>query len=139
MPKALGGGRLNYPSYSQQLTLLGEKTESIKSRANIELKNLHAAKKKFDPGLTLQELSEVLKAYGTDVQIHYADKSPLEGSGLFRKVLKKILSDSTHFVIVNFYGKSIGAPTDGHITPVAAYDEKTDSVLLLDVAGYLNP
>ena len=137
-PKALGGGLLNYPSYSQ-LTLLGDKTDPVKPRAIIELKNIHAPKNKLDPGLTLKQLSGILKAYGASVQIHYADKSPLDGPDTFRHKLKNILRDSTHFIIVNFHGKSMGAPTDGHITPIGAYDEKTDSVLLLDVAGYLNP
>jgi len=37
-PESLGGGRLSYPAYSQ-LTLLGERTEPVKPRAVIELKN----------------------------------------------------------------------------------------------------
>ena len=138
VPEALGSGYLDYPSYSQ-LTLLGEKTESVKSRAIIELKNQNDPKAKLDPGLTLQNLHDVLKAYGTRVQLHYANRNPDEGTKVFRDTLKKALSDSSDFVIVNFHGKTMGAPTDGHISPVAAYDEKSDSVLLLDVAGYLNP
>ena len=138
VPEALGGGRLDYPSYSQ-LTFLGEKTDSIKSRAVVELKNQNGPKTKLDPGLTLQDLHDVLEAYGTRVQLHYVEQEPDEGIDDFRSSLKKALSDSTNFMIVNFHGKTMGAPTDGHISPVAAYDEKSDSVLLLDVAGYLNP
>lgn len=138
VPKALGGGHLDYPSYSQ-LTLLGEKTELVKPREVIELRNQNDPKAKLDPGLTLQNLHGVLEAYGTRAQLHYADREPSEGTDEFRSALKKALSDSTDFVIVNFHGKTMGAPTDGHISPVAAYDEKSDSVLLLDVAGYLNP
>lgn len=138
VPEALGGGRLDYPSYSQ-LTLLGEKTDPVKSRTVIELKNQNDPKAKLNPGLTLQDLRGVLEAYDTRVQLYHADRRPGEGTDDFRSALKKALSDSTHFVIVNFHGKTMGAPSDGHISPVAAYDEKSDSVLLLDVAGYLNP
>lgn len=138
VPEALGGGRLDYPSYSQ-LTLLGEKTDSVKSRTVIELRNQNDPKAKLNPGLTLQDLRGVLETYGTRAQLYYADREPGEGTDDFRTTLKKALSDSTHFVIVNFHGKTMGAPSDGHISPVAAYDEKSDSVLLLDVAGYLNP
>lgn len=138
VPEALGGGRLDYPSYSQ-LTLLGEKTNSVKSRAVVELKNQNDPKAQLDPGLTLQDLHDVLEAYGTRVQLHYVERESDEGIDDFRSALKKALSDSTNFMIVNFHGKTMGAPTDGHISPVAAYDEKSDSVLLLDVAGYLNP
>ena len=138
IPKAIGGGLLDYPSYSQ-LTLLGEKTESVKSREIIELRNKNDPKSKLDPGLTLQNLHDVLETYDARVQLHYAVSEPGEGTGEFRRLLKKALKDSTSFVIVNFHGKTMGTPTDGHISPVAAYDEKSDSVLLLDVAGYLNP
>lgn len=138
VPEVIGGGYLDYPSYSQ-LTFLGEKTESVKARVKIELKNQNDPKEKLDPGLRLQNLHDVLEAYGARIQLHYADRKPDEGIEVFRSTLKKVLSDSTDFVIVNFHGKTMGAPSDGHISPVAAYDEKSDSVLLLDVAGYLNP
>jgi hypothetical protein len=32
----------------------------------------------------------------------------------------------------------MGATTGGHISPLAAYDTKSDSVLLMDVAGFEN-
>ena len=138
VPEALGGGRLDYPSYSQ-LTLLGEKTDRVKSRTVIELRNQDDPEAKLDPGLSLHDLYGVLEVYGARTQLYYADREPAEGTDDFRRILKKALSDSTHFVIVNFHGKTMGTASDGHISPVAAYDEKSDSVLLLDVAGYLNP
>lgn len=138
VPATLGGGHLAYPSYSQ-LTLLGKKTESVKSRAVIELKNQNVPNAVIDPGLTLKDLRGVLEAYGARAQLNYADLDLDKGTDKFRSTLKKSLVDSSHFIIVNFHGKTMGAPTDGHISPVAAYDEKSDSVLLMDVAGYLNP
>lgn len=138
VPEGLGGGRLTYPAYSQ-LTLLGERTESVKPRAMIELRNAGEGGAKIDPGLTLAQLKGVLEAYDTRVALHYAHQEPEEGAVSFREVLKLALADSIQFVIVNFKGRTLGAPTDGHISPVAAYDEASDSVLLLDVAGYLNP
>jgi hypothetical protein len=138
LPRQLGGGRLDYPAYSQ-LTLLGERTESVKPKAVIELENAGKAGAKIDPGLKLAELKGVLEAYDTRVDLHYADADPEDAIAAFRENLRAVLDDSVRFMIVNFKGKAMGAPTDGHISPVAAYDEKTDSVLLLDVAGYLNP
>lgn len=138
LPGKLGGGRLQYPAYSQ-LTLLGEQTEAVKPKAVIELKNADKAGARIDPGLKLAELKGVLEAYDTRVDLHYADADTGDAVAAFREDLVAVLDDSVRFMIVNFEGKTIGAPTDGHISPVAAYDEKTDSVLLLDVAGYLNP
>jgi hypothetical protein len=138
LPRQLGGGHLDYPAYSQ-LTLLGERTEAVKPKAVIELKNAGKAGAKIDPGLKLAELKGVLEAYDTRVDLHYADSDLEDDVAAFREDLRAVLDDSVRFMIVNFKGKAMGAPTDGHISPVAAYDEESDSVLLLDVAGYLNP
>jgi len=137
VPEDLGGGRRPYPAYSQ-LTLLDERTEPVKPRAVIELKNA-AGGGEIDPGLKLIQLKGILEAYDTRVDLHYADADSVDAVAAFRDDLKSVLADSVRFLIVNFNGSTIGASTHGHISPVAAYDEKTDSVLLLDVAGYFNP
>ena len=138
VPRDLGGGRLYYPAYSQ-LTLLGERTEPVKPRAVIELKNTGEGGGEIDPGLKLAQLKGVLEAYDTRVDLHYADVDSEDAVEAFREDLRAVLADSVRFLVVNFKGRIMGASTDGHISPVAAYDQKTDSVLLLDVAGYLNP
>jgi hypothetical protein len=138
VPKDLGGGRLSYPAYSQE-TLLGERTQSVKPRGTIELKNVGEGGSEIDPGLKLAQLKGILEAYDTQVDLHYADTDSEDAVAAFREDLKAVLADSVRFLIVNFKGRTIGAPTDAHISPLAAYDEKTDSVLVLDVAGYLNP
>ena len=73
------------------------------------------------------------------MELHYADIDSGDAVEAFREDLRTVLMDSVRFLVVNFKGRTIGASTDGHISPVAAYDEKTDSVLLLDVAGYPIP
>ena len=138
VPGELGGGRLYYPAYSQ-LTLLGERTEPVKPRAVIELKNTGEGGGKIDPGLKLAQLKGILEAYDTRVGLHYASVDSEDAVEAFREDLRAVLADSVSFLVVNFKGRIMGASTDGHISPVAAYDQKTDSVLLLDVAGYLNP
>ena len=57
----------------------------------------------------------------------------------FRTAAKKAVSSSDQFVIVNFYRKHIQEVGGGHFSPLAAYDEKTDRFLLLDVARYKYP
>ena len=137
-PESLGGGRRSYPAYSQ-LTLLGERTEPVKPRAVIELKNAGEGGGEIDPGLKLVQLKGILEAYDTRVDLHYADADSGDAVAAFREDLRSVLADSVRFLIVNFNGSTMGASTHGHISPVAAYDEKSDSVLLLDVAGYFNP
>jgi len=142
LPKALGGKVIAYPLYSQ-VTFLNEKTEKVKPKAVIRLKNVDQEgpvnPKEVDPGLTLAQLKKVLEAYGASVSLRYADREVPAGSVVFRKHLKKVLKDKDHFLIVNFEGKALGAETAGHISPIAAYDDESDSALILDTAGHKNP
>ena len=137
-PEVLGGGNISYPAYSQ-LTFLNEATDKIKPRTVIELKNTDADASKIDPGLTLLDLKGILETYSIHVDLHYADALPDVGVDRFRAAVKQAMQDNDHYVLVNFNGKAYGAPTTGHISPVAAYHEATDSILILDVAGYKNP
>lgn len=137
-PQALGGGRLAYPSYSQ-LTFLNEKTDVVKPRSVIEMKAFSSSKEKIDPGLKLSQLKGILEVYNSTVELFYADDDGESAITRFRKHLKLVLKEDKKFMLVNFYGKTMGTQAEGHISPLAAYESKTDSVLLLDVAGYLNP
>ncbi|MFN2195897.1 MAG: phytochelatin synthase family protein [Anaerolineales bacterium] len=138
VPSAMGGGRLQYREYSQ-MTLLDERTEPVKARVVIELKNAGDGAGKIQPGLTLAQLKGILEAYHVRVVLHYVDTDSEDAIRGFRKDLKAVLTDSERFLVVNFKGKALGTSTDGHISPVAAYDEQSDSVLVLDVAGHRNP
>lgn len=141
-PQIYGGDSIPYPAYSQY-TFLNEKTEKIKARTIIELKNITPENTNnadnFDPGLTLSQLKDILETYEIEAELNYAEKKVKEGLKNFRMQLKSVLKDKESFLIVNFKGKTFGALTGGHISPLAAYDRKTDSVLILDVAGHKNP
>jgi hypothetical protein len=141
-PRSWGGKRIPFPSYSQ-LTFLNKETDRVKSKKIINLENLKSNDRlngsKLDPGLSLSDLKKVLEVYGLKVKMNYADKKSAAGTEIFRKVLLKVLNDENKFIVVNFKGSSMGAKTDGHISPLAAYDSQSDSVLILDVAGYKNP
>jgi hypothetical protein len=136
-PEAIGGGTLKYPAYSQ-LTLLGMNTDRVKDRDVIELKSRNT-KGQYNPGLTLGQLQGILESYGATVELHHAKSIADKDINAFRVTLQKVLADNEHYIIVNINGRVYGAATDGHISPLAAYDEVSDSVLILDVAGYLNP
>jgi hypothetical protein len=70
VPENLGAGRRPYPAYSQ-LTLLDERTEAVKPRAVIELKNAGEGGGEIDPGLKLAQLKGILEAYDTRVDLHF--------------------------------------------------------------------
>jgi hypothetical protein len=50
-----------------------------------------------------------------------------------RRELLANLSKPGDFVLVNYARAALGQPGGGHISPIAAYDKKSDSVLVLDV------
>jgi hypothetical protein len=142
LPKVWGSKQLPFHMYTQD-TFFNEETEKVKPRKVIELKNVTPETendgKNFDPGFALAELKGVLESYKLNVEINHADAEVEKGTQNFREKLKSALKDQSHFVIVNFKGATYGAPTGGHISPLGAYDAESDSVLVLDVAGYLNP
>lgn len=142
-PKALGGGVLPFPAYSQ-LSFLNAETDKIKDRSLILLKNVtpenENEKSAFKPGLGLPDLKTMLeKVYRAKAEVVSAEEEVGAGTARFRKNLKEVLADSTRFVISNFKGDLLGASTEGTVSPLAAYDEKSDSVLILDVTGHKNP
>jgi len=140
VPKFLGGKTLPYKGYSQT-TFLNNETDQVKAREIIQFKNAKGKDvdpKELDPGVSLETLKQILEIYGAKIEIQHADKPPATGIKLFRKTVMQVLNETGRFVVVNFHGRSMGAPTGGHISPLAAYDPKSDSVLVLDVYGIGN-
>ena len=140
-PKVWGGGNVSFNSYSQA-TFLNDKTDKIKDRKTINLQNITIENendvRNFDPGLTLKQLSEVLKTYQLKTKINYVEVVDQKSLEKFRKSLKKILADDRQFLLANFNGKALELKTNGHISPIAAFDDASDTVLILDVAGHKN-
>ena len=140
-PKAAGGGISEFHSYSQ-LGFLNEKTDVIKKREIIQMKavkEIKDGKEIYDAGVSLADFSKILsKVYGLKVKVNYADKNDEKSVNKFRNDLKKYLTENKKFIVVNFDGKMIGNKTRGHISPAVAYDEVSDSVLVLDAALHKN-
>ena len=115
----------------------------MKSRKIIQLENISAKGgdniQQFDPGLKLTELKGVLESYQLAVQKYPADLDVDRGAEMFRERIKAALSEKNQFVLINYKSDMVGQLGSGHISPLGAYDEESDSVLVLDVAGYQNP
>lgn len=140
-PEELGGKIIEFNAYLQD-GFLNDKTNKIKKKEQIELVEPVSQKnnkKQYDPGLNLQEFANILtKIHNLKVKKIYAKKNDEKSITKFRNNLKKYLQDDENFVVANFDGKEIGVETRGHISPVAAYHEASDSVLILDVALHKN-
>lgn len=136
-PQEVGGGLVPFKLYSQQ-DFFNKKVQSIKKKTIIEFKEAKSYDNNdpiYDPGVNLSEYAQMLK-YGHHfkvIKIH-ANNNTTKAINRFRTNVKNVLSHDKKFLIVNYYGKKIGSKTGGHISPIAAYDEKSDSILILDVA-----
>lgn len=87
-------------------------------------------------GQTLQESAAVMAVHGASTRAYHAADSSLDE---FRRIAKANMAERNNFVAVNYRRNYVGQPPGAHFSPLAAYDEKTDSFLILDVARYKFP
>jgi glutathione-S-conjugate glycine hydrolase len=87
-------------------------------------------------GITLEQLQTLLNLSGAKAEKMFASDT---GVDAFRKAARATIADPNAILIVNFGRAQLGQPGldgGGHISPVAAYNAKTDRFLVLDVARY---
>jgi hypothetical protein len=86
-------------------------------------------------GSTLDQVGEMLSCHNVSVSVVKANETSLSA---FRTILKETLSKG-HQIAANFYRTSLGEAGGGHFSPLMAYAEATDHVLLADVARFKYP
>lgn len=87
----------------------------------------------LEKGMTLEQIAGVLKAHGAKVSMSFANERSLDD---LREALKRITNAEDEFLIANFLRTPVGQAGGGHFSPIAAYHEESDSVLIMDVARY---
>ncbi len=87
-------------------------------------------------GMTLDQLGGLLALHPVTVEVHHAADGGLDA---FRAAARAALGAKDRFVIVNYLRTALGQQIGGHISPLAAYDDKADRFLILDVARYKYP
>ncbi len=86
---------------------------------------------KPDGGIQLRQLQGMLVAKGLDVRLRVADDSLTDAT--IKAELKENLKTANDYVIVNYTRPVLGQKGGGHISPLGAYDQASDSFLILDV------
>lgn len=138
IPSSQGTQHIEYRNYLQS-SLLNAETDKVKARNIIEYKNAGQGTEP-NPGLALMDLKGVLESHHAHVELTYADDEDLKvGTQKLRETAKRVLMEPLAFLVANFKGVALGTKTGGHISPVGAYDAKTDSLLIVDVASHKNP
>ncbi|MDR0184497.1 phytochelatin synthase family protein [Lysobacter arvi] len=87
-------------------------------------------------GMSLDDFATLLRAHGARVSVVYASASSLDA---FRKAVRENLATPGDFLLVNYQRSELGQAPMGHISPIAAYDETSDRLLVLDVAAHKYP
>lgn len=87
-------------------------------------------------GMTREEMRQTLALHGVETESIAGDK--LDEQRL-RALLRETLRDDGQFVLANYFRGTLGQVGGGHWSVLAAYDEKSDRVLILDVARYKYP
>ncbi|MCC6624453.1 MAG: phytochelatin synthase [Deltaproteobacteria bacterium] len=86
---------------------------------------------KPDPGMQLRQLHAIFVAYGLESTLRIVDDRMDEAA--IRRELMDDLARPDGYVVVNYTRKVLDQDGGGHISPVGAYDEASDSFLVLDV------
>ncbi len=84
-----------------------------------------------DAGYQLRQFDTLLRAHELATRLVVVDDSLPEQA--IRSELIDNLKRGGDYVIVNYRRRDVGQPGGGHISPLGAYDEETDSVLVMDV------
>lgn len=87
-------------------------------------------------GQTLQQAAAVMAAHGAVTRAYHASDSSIDA---FRRIARANMDTRTDFIAVNYRRNHVGQPPGAHFSPLAAYDEPSDSFLILDVARYKFP
>lgn len=87
-------------------------------------------------GMTLADMTAFFNALGVKATAYYADSL---SEDKLRALLKAALANPDVRIVANFDRKTLTQEGGGHQSPLAAYDEASDSVLMLDVAKFKYP
>jgi hypothetical protein len=87
-------------------------------------------------GMSLTDLAALLRAHGAQVTMVHASDSDL---AQFRNTARANLAREGDYLLVNYQRSHLGQAPMGHISPLAAYDEDSDRLLVLDVAAHKYP
>ena len=84
-----------------------------------------------DMGLQLRQLGQALRSHRLDVAVRVVDEHAR--TDMVTREIVENLGRRGDFVLVNYSRKALGQAGGGHISPLGAYDEETDSFLVMDV------
>ncbi|MGF1486002.1 MAG: phytochelatin synthase family protein [Prochloraceae cyanobacterium] len=125
IPAPATPGFRNYRFFNQDNLFLNPRTETVITAETVARM-----------GMTLEEIAGLLESYPVQTEVYHGSEVTLDE---FRDLIVKNLQQDDNFAIVNYLRREIGQERGGHISPIAAYDRRTDRFLILDVSRYKYP
>lgn len=114
-----------------------QETDKILNRKAIDMK-ITRKDGSFGGGIDMEELQAMLKIHGVKSKVIHLEKFDDAKLNSFRALVKSIVNSDKEFLVLN-YDHSYKSMIGGHYSPVVAYDEESDSVMMLDVGSHRNP
>lgn len=100
----------------------------------------HCAPLDLSQGVTMEQFAHLAESNRTDAEVFYAGQG---GTNLkeFRLRIQAVLRDAEALsrVVVSFDRGTLGQTGSGHYSPIAAFHEQRDAVLVMDVARFKYP
>lgn len=109
-------------------SFMNEKTQKIKSLSQLYGQPINGQR---DFGLQIRQLHNIFLAHRVNSQLRVVDKNLSDQQA--RQELIANLGREGDYVIINYKRSALNQKGGGHISPLGAYDENTDSFLIMDV------
>ena len=94
----------------------------------------------YSGGIDLQDLTDVIRSHqSVDAKyvVFSGDDASKAGLQYFRELLKNVLISNDVYLIANYHLSAMYDRNSGHYSPIVAYYEDGDYVLVMDVASHL--
>jgi hypothetical protein len=118
---------LSVPRYTQENVI----AKGAKTRGQVMGEPILDGKQTRDGGYQLRQFDELLRAHGMITRLVVVDDKKPEAE--VRTDFVENLKRAGDYVVVNYRRADVGQSGGPHISPLAAYDAESDSVLVMDV------
>lgn len=87
-------------------------------------------------GMTLTQLNNILQVNQLNTKLFFASDIDINR---FRSIVRENSNNPHDIILVNYQRSALGQIGSGHISPIAAYHQQSDRILIFDVAAYRYP
>jgi hypothetical protein len=122
----------SYPQYTQRNVFDLQYAIGTKTKLEVLGKPIKGQK---DFGFQIRQFAKFLKAHKLKVDLHVIDKN--SDQKLLKEKIIENLESPEDYVLVNYKRSALGQKGGGHLSPLGAYDKKTDRFLIMDVKADL--